>query len=172
MLADSNMSCRSPLGPRHAPVPAPTKISITGRVVSTSPLTRSSHRRSPPAGLRRHAGARPAVLLVPRLGADAEAAGALHPATGQATRRRSVKSLGATYSGIAERWKCTIFQSGPRFATRNVTRPLALRVLPSLTRVTVSRPLMRTEVSDKIITSCLLSAASRGMSSRSCSKYL
>ena len=28
--------------------------------------------------------------------------------------------------GIADRWKCTICQAGPRFATRKVTRPLLL----------------------------------------------
>src|SRR5262245_27407575 len=53
--------------------------------------------------------------------------------------------------GIADRWKCTICQSEPRFATTNVTRPLALNGCPSRTPVTVSRPVMTTAASDKTV---------------------
>jgi hypothetical protein len=41
---------------------------------------RSPHPRPPPAGLGRHAGARAAVLLVPQVGTDAEAARTVRPA--------------------------------------------------------------------------------------------
>src|ERR1700679_2664485 len=50
--------------------------------------------------------------------------------------------------GIADRWKCTICQSEPRFATMKVTRPRALNGCPLRTPVRVSNPVMTTSVSD------------------------
>ena len=57
------------------------------------------------------------------------------------------------YCGIADRWKCTIFQSGPRLAITNVTRPGLLKGLPSDTPVELFNPAMTTAVSDRTITS-------------------
>jgi hypothetical protein len=64
--------------------------------------------------------------------------------------------------GIAERWKCTIFQSSPRLPSTKLTRPAALIGVPSRTALTVSRPTTRTAVSDTAITSAELSFAPRG----------
>jgi hypothetical protein len=47
--------------------------------------------RSPPAGLGRHAGTRPSVLLVSRIGAHAEAAGAVRFAAGKGRRDRTLR---------------------------------------------------------------------------------
>jgi hypothetical protein len=49
---------------------------------------RSADRRPAPAGLGRHAGARAAVFVVPGICTDAEAAGPLHPATGDGRESR------------------------------------------------------------------------------------
>jgi len=76
------------------------------------------------------------------------------------------------YCGIADRWKCTIFQSEPRLAITNVTRPGLLKVLPSSTPVEVFSPAMTTAVSDRTITSDELMGAARGFRVRSApSKY-
>ena len=58
---------------------------------------------------------------------------------------------GLRHFGIADLWKCTICHSAPRFATTNVTRPLALYGTPSRTPVTVSKPVNRTAVSDNTV---------------------
>jgi hypothetical protein len=57
------------------------------------PGDRSPDRRPPPAGLRRHAGARPTVLVVSGIGTNAEAARAVHAAAGAGDRYRTLKSL-------------------------------------------------------------------------------
>ena len=77
-----------------------------------------------------------------------------------------------SHCGIADRWKCTIFQSEPRLAITNVTRPGLLKGLPSSTPVEVFNPAMTTAVSDRTMTSDELMGAARGFRVRSApSKY-
>ena len=54
----------------------------------TSRRHRSPYYRPPPAGLSRHAGARLAVLMVSKVGADAEATRLVRSAASEAGRRR------------------------------------------------------------------------------------
>jgi hypothetical protein len=56
---------------------------------------RPANRRPAPLGLGGHAGAWSTVLLVPRHGADAEAARAVRPSASQSPGRRSMKTFGA-----------------------------------------------------------------------------
>jgi hypothetical protein len=70
---------------------------LAGRLLSglrDKPGDRSAHRRPSPAGLGRHAGARAAVFMVSRIGADAEAAWTVRPSTSQSPGRRSMKTFG------------------------------------------------------------------------------
>jgi hypothetical protein len=55
--------------------------------------------------------------------------------------------------GIADRWKCTIFQSEPRLAITNVIRSGLQKGLPSNTPVELFNPAMTTAVSDRTMTS-------------------
>src|SRR6185369_823254 len=86
--------------------------------------------------------------------------------------RATIGVLRFAYCGIADRWKCTIFQSEPRLAITNVTRPGLLKGLSSSTPVEVFNPAMTTAVSDRTMTSDELMGAARGFRVRSApSKY-
>ena len=92
--------------------------------------------------------------------------------TASASIRNDAGRLRFAYCGIADRWKCTIFQSEPRLAITNVTRPGLLKGLPSNTPVELFNPAMTTAVSDRTMTSDELIGAARGFRVRSApSKY-
>jgi len=82
----------------HHPGRADRQDALAGCLLSglrEEPGDRSADSRPPPAGRGRHASARPTMLLVPPVGAHAEAAGALRrPAGGNGSEKPRITIKG------------------------------------------------------------------------------